>query len=552
MSQARKYCLGVDFGTDSVRCLLVSATDGQIQAEAVQSYPRWNKGLYCDPAANQFRQHPLDYIESLEIVVKEVLAKTNGAFNRHIVGISMATTGSTPVAVDRNGTPLALLPEFSQDPDAMFFLWKDHSAIREAADINSFCRRHRYPYLSYVGGRYSAEWFWSKLLYLKRKGSKVADACYGWVEHCDWMPFLLTGRQQLSQIKRGVCAAGHKALWSPVWEGFPPEDFWEALDPGLKDVVTHMDAKVYCSDQAAGYLSDDWAERLGLSTQVVVGIGALDAHIAAVGGQIQPYFLSKVMGTSTCDMLIAPATEVGDKLVTGICGQVEGSILPSMVGMEAGQSAFGDVYAWLEGVLNWSTSLGGVETGKKTSILSLLNIKAAELSPEQYHQLPLSLDWFNGRRTPDVDPLLKGAITGLTLGASPEAIFASLVEATCFGSRAIVDRFVEMGIEVRGILGVGGIAHKSPYAMQMMASVLNRPIQICSSDQVCALGAAMFAATIAAVHPNVETAIEKMGSGFSKTYTPDPVMVEIHNKRYEQYQHLGAAVGKIYHDLAAS
>lgn len=543
MNSIKTYCLGIDFGTDSVRCLLINALDGFEVAASVYDYPRWKEGLYCNAGDARFRQHPMDYIQSLEAVVKDVLDKVDPAIRSQICSLSMDTTGSSPAPVDRNGTPLALLPAFKDDPDAMFYLWKDHTAISEAIEINSFVDREKLPYLNYVGGYYSPEWFWSKLLHLLRKESKVAKACYSWVEHADWMPFLLTGGRDVHQLKRGICAAGHKALWSAKWNGFPPDSFWRGIDPLLSGFADRISKDVYTSDQPAGTLSEQWATRLGLSTDVKVGIGALDAHMGAVGGQIEPYYLSKVMGTSTCDMLVAPSVEIGDKLVHGICGQVPGSIIPGMIGMEAGQSAFGDVYAWFRDFLLEPLRLAGLDTRSiediKNTLLPRLNEQAMGISTEEWNGLPISLDWFNGRRSPDVNPLLKAATMGMHLGTSAVHIFASLVEATCFGSKAIVERFLKMNIPVKGVIGVGGISHKSAFVMQTLANVLGRPIKISSSHQSGALGAAMFGATLSGIYPDVSSAMMKMGKGFVRVYEPDPAMTTLHNQRYIQYQSLG-------------
>jgi len=542
-----KYCLGIDFGTDSVRCLLVEGTNGNKIAEATCSYPRWKKGLFCNAAQKIFRQHPLDYIESLVTVVQRALKEVDATIINCIGALSIDTTGSTPAPVDINGTPLALLDNFKEDPDAMFYLWKDHSGMQEASDISSYnatLGTEKGIYLDFVGGNYSPEWFWSKWLHLLRKNSPAAKACYCFVEHSDWMPFLLTGGKDVHNIKRNVCAAGHKGLWAQKWEGYPPEAFLAGIDSLLKDVRQRLSSAHYTSDQSAGVISPDWAEKLGLPKDVKIGIGALDAHMGAVGGQIEPYYLSKVIGTSTCDMMVVPEEELKDQLIDGICGQVPGSVIPGMVGMEAGQSAFGDVYSWFSKFLLQSVSLLDYPLGEKDNerLLQILSRQAASLTIEQWRLLPVSTDWFNGRRSPDVDPGLKAMITGLDLSMDPVMIFASLVEATCFGSQMIVERFINRGVPVKGIIGLGGIAHKSPFVMQLMASVLDRPIKINKSDECCALGAAMFAATQAGWYPDVNQAMAAMGQGFLKTYWPvsDLRWKSLIKERYRQYKQLAA------------
>ncbi|WP_347160411.1 ribulokinase [Pontibacter chitinilyticus] len=548
-----QYVIGVDYGTDSVRSVLVNALNGEELAASVYYYPRWQKGLYCIPSQNQFRQHPLDYVEGLEYTIKECLEKAGGAVVSAVKGISIDTTGSTPVAVNEAGTPLALLPAFQENPNAMFVLWKDHTAVNEAAEINAHAPKFEINYLKYVGGIYSSEWFWAKLLHVLREDEQVRDATYSWVEHCDWIPFLLTGGTDLMQMKRGVCAAGHKSLWAAEFGGLPPESFFSTLDPLLQGFTERLFKDTYTSAQPAGTLSQEWAQRLGLSTEVVVGVGAFDAHMGAVGGQIEPYHLSKVMGTSTCDMLVAPTEEVEDKLVYGICGQVPGSVIPGMMGLEAGQSAFGDTYAWFRKLLLWplQTLLSQSEVVSGDTAAALLKELSERIIPElskEAEQLPLTendefaIDWFNGRRTPDANQLLKGAILGLGLGSDAPRVFRALVEATCFGAKKIVDRFNEQGVPVKGLIGMGGVARKSPFIMQMMADVMDMPIRIHRSEQTCAIGAAMFAATAAGIYPRVEAAMAAMGQGFDATYTPDSARASIYARRYQKYKIHGEAI----------
>ncbi len=521
------FVIGIDYGTDSVRSLLVNASTGHEVAASVFYYPRWKEGLYCDPAVHQFRQHPLDYIEGLETTIKECLQKAGKEIAGRVKAISVDTTGSTPVAVDKTGTPLSLLPEFKNNPNAQFVLWKDHTATGEAAEINEHTKKFDTDYLSFVGGIYSSEWFWAKLLHIIRQDEAVRKNCYSFVEHCDWIPFLLTGETDVHRMRRSVCAAGHKALWAKEWGAMPPNDFFTSLDPLLDGFTSRLFTETFTSDKAAGTLSREWAERLGLSTEVIVGVGAFDAHMGAVGGQIEPYYLSKVMGTSTCDMLIAPTTEVKGKLVKGICVQVEGSIIPGMTGLEAGQSAFGDVYAWFKNLLDGETIEG-------------LSDSAAKLPFHENDEL--AIDWLNGRRTPDADQRLKAAIINLNLASDAPKIFKALVEATCFGGKAIVERFVEQGIPVKGLIGLGGVAKKSPYIMQVMANVMNMPIRIHQSEQTCAMGAAMFAATAAGIYEKVEDAMQAMGQGFDKEYLPDGAHTVYYKKRYEQYKRLGSFI----------
>jgi L-ribulokinase len=547
-----QFVIGVDYGTDSVRSIIVNAADGQEVASAIFYYPRWKKGLYCNPHENRFRQHPLDYVEGLEQTILSCLSHAGPSVAENVKAISIDTTGSSPVAVDETGTPLGLLPGFEHNPNALFVLWKDHTAVKEAAAINAHAAKFDINYLQFVGGIYSSEWFWAKLLHILREDEAVRIACHSWVEHCDWIPFLLTGGKQASAMKRSACAAGHKALWAKDFGpgGLPPDDFFCSLDPLLKGFTSRLFTQTYTADQPAGYLSKEWAGRLGLSTGVIVGIGAFDAHMGAVGGQIEPYHLSKVMGTSTCDMLVVPLNEVEGKLVKGICGQVPGSVIPGMMGMEAGQSAFGDAYAWFRNVLAWplqnilsGSALINGDTARALVAESLDKmipelVKQADLLPPKVHS-ELAVDWFNGRRTPDANQLLKGAISGLSLGTETPEIFRAIVESTCFGAKAIVDRFNNEGVPVKGLIGLGGVAKKSAFTMQMMADVMNMSIRIHRSEQTCALGAAMFAATAAGIYNRVEDAMDAMGQGFDAAYHPDPVRTGIYAERYKQYQALG-------------
>jgi L-ribulokinase len=435
----------------------------------------------------------------------------------------------------------------------MVVLWKDHTATREAAEINSHAQKFSTNYLQFVGGIYSSEWFWAKLLHVLRSDMHVRDATYSWVEHCDWIPFLLTGGRDVLQMKRGVCAAGHKALWSEAFGGLPPDDFFSSLDPLLRGFTKKLFKRTYTADQPAGTLSSEWAARLGLSQDVVVGVGAFDAHMGAVGGQIEAYHLSKVMGTSTCDMLVVPQGDMDGKLVRGICGQVDGSVIPGMIGLEAGQSAFGDTYAWFKNILSWplqsllaKSSLVTREVAGKlrdeisAAIIQELSNQAAALGMEESD--PIAVDWLNGRRTPDANQELKGAILGLNLGTDAVHMFKTLVEATCFGAKAIVDRFNDENVSVKGLIGLGGVARKSPYIMQVMADVMNMPIRIHRSEQTCAIGAAMFAATAASIYPRVEEAMNAMGQGFDQTYSPNAQRTALYAARYRKYLEAGGMI----------
>ena len=534
-----KYLIGLDYGTDSVRALVVNQNGTEV-ATSVYYYPRWRKGLYCEPSASLYRQHPLDYLEGLEVSIREALQQAGPEVAANVVGISVDTTGSTPVAVNEQGVPLSLTAAFAENPNAMFILWKDHTANVEAAEINDLASHWEVDFTQFVGGIYSSEWFWAKILHVLRVDPAVRTAAYSWVEHCDWISAELTGVLHPAQMRRSRCAAGHKAMWHESYDGLPSNGFLEALDPLLSGLRERLFKTTFTSDQPMGRISTHWASRLGLSPEVVIGVGAFDAHMGAIGAGIEPYSLVRVMGTSTCDMLVAPTSEVDGKLVKGICGQVDGSILPGMMGLEAGQSAFGDVYAWFQNVLSFPLKeiYNEEEAGAMVEkIIPALSEKAALLPVNATD--PVALDWLNGRRTPDANHRLRGAIAGLNLSHDAPAVFKALVEATAFGARSIVDRFRSEGIPVNEVVGIGGVSQKSPYVMQTLANVLNMPIKIVRSEQACALGAAICAAAAAGLYADLETAKRAMASGYHATYYPEPEKVPVYNLLYEQYRSLG-------------
>lgn len=551
-----RYTIGLDYGSDSVRALVVNTSNGEEVSSSVFNYPRWKEGKYCNPAKNQFRQHPKDYLEGLERTVKDVLMGLDREIINNIVAISVDTTGSTPVAVNKQGVPLSLTKGFEENPNAMFVLWKDHTAVGEAEEINNLSRKWGgTDFTKFEGGIYSSEWFWAKILHVIREDEAVRDAAFSWVEHCDWLPAVLTGNTDPLKLKRSRCAAGHKAMWHKDFDGLPAEEFLIKLDPMLAGLKERLFKETYTCEIKIGNLSKEWADKLGLSTKVAIGAGAFDAHLGALGGEIEPYYLSKVMGTSTCDMLIAPVNEVGAKLVNGICGQVDGSILPGMVGLEAGQSAFGDIYAWFSKVLMWPVEeiIGNMDwldqaTRNKikeqtaAKMITDLSAAAEKIPPEESGIV--ALDWMNGRRTPDANQELKGAITGLTLGTDAPKIFRALVEATAFGSKMINDRFISEGIRIDGIIALGGVAKKSDFVMQIVCDVLDMPIKVARSEQACALGSAMAASVVAGVHKDIPSAQKAMGGGFEKEYKPDRKRAKMYARLYEKYKKLGAFIEK--------
>ena len=536
----KKYVIGIDYGSDSCRGVIIDTDNGYELTSEVFYYPRWKQGRYCDAIKNQFRQHPLDYIEGLKHVVRTTVDRVGKEIANDIVGISIDTTGSTPCPINEAGVPLALLPEYADNPNAMFILWKDHTAVKEAAQINEVAKTWEgTSYTKYIGGVYSSEWFFAKILRTLRVDEAVRKAAYSWVEHCDWIPALLTGVKSAKEIKRSRCAAGHKAMWHKEFGGLPSEAFLVSIDPLLSGLRERLFEETYTADEVAGTLTAEWASALGLSEAVKVGIGAFDCHMGAVGGGIKPKALVKVMGTSTCDILIEDAQIVGEKLVEGICGQVDGSVIKGMIGMEAGQSAFGDIYAWYKNILTWS--LKWIPEAYKQEVEAKI-LYELEQEAEQVDPLTsgvLAVDWMNGRRTPYANQSLKGAITGISLGSNAPMLYRSLIEATAYGAKAIVECFRASGIEINEVIAIGGVAKKSPLNMQIVANVLDMPIKVAKSEQSVAVGAAIFAAVVGGVYETVEEAQANMASKIEKVYMPEAEKVDLYQELYKKYLKVG-------------
>jgi L-ribulokinase len=549
-----KYALGVDFGTDSVRSVIVDTANGSVLASHVANFKRWGEGNFCDPSENRFRQHPLDYMEGLTESVNGALKTLPGGSGDRVAGIGVDTTGSTPAPVDKTGTVLALRDDFADNPNAMFILWKDHTAVNEADRINETARGWGgTDFTKYSGGVYSSEWFWSKILHVQRTDGDVRNAAFSWIEHSDWIPALLTGNLDPVSLKRGRCAAGHKAMWHEEWNGLPPEDFLVKVDPLLAGLRGRLYSKTATADGLAGRLTGEWAGKLGLKPGTAVAVGSFDAHMGAVGAEISEKRFVMILGTSACDMAVASRKVVGDKLVDGICGQVDGSIIPGMIGLEAGQSSFGDVYAWFRNVLSWpfenllsGSGVVDIETAENIKervegeLISRLSEEAAKLDVTE--SAPVALDWLNGRRTPYADQKLKGAVTGLTLGTTAVTIFKALVESTAFGAKAIIERFKEEGIDIEEVVASGGIPKKSPFVMQVMSDVLDVPVMVAKTDQAGALGASMFAAVASGIYPSIMDAQNAMGNGFLTTYHPDRSKAKTYRNLYGRYLETGAAL----------
>jgi L-ribulokinase len=546
------YVIGVDFGSDSVRSILVDAQNGEVLSTSVYTYPRWKQGKYCDPAKSQYRQHPADHLEGLEQTIVSVVQQS-GVSTELIKGIGIDATGSSPMPLQKCGEPLAFSPEFAENPDAMMVLWKDHSAIDEAEEITQLAKTWGGDdYTRYSGGKYSSEWFWAKILFIYRHNPAIANARPNWVEHCDYIAGELTGLLEPEQLRRSRCGAGHKGLWHASWGGFPPAEFLEILHPELATLVAMMGNDTLTSDQAAGTLSTKWAEKLGLSTETVIAVGTIDAHAGAVGAGVKPGTLVKVMGTSTCDMLVATYEEVAPEPVSGISGQVDGSILPGLIGFEAGQAGFGDFLAWYKRLIatptfNLIQQSDHLNPTTKDKLLTELSENLMDYLNSEAMKVPLessvtAVDWINGRRSPVLNESAKSALTGLDMATGSGEIFKAMVESLCFGSKRIVDWFKEQGVKIDEVVGIGGIAKKSPFLVQTMADILNMPIGVAASDQTPALGAAIFAAVASGIYPNVQDASDAISSAKQEEYYPISTNVDYYHSKYRDYLALGKYV----------
>ena len=537
---ATKYTIGLDYGTNSVRTLIVNVANGREVASAVWNYAHGTQGVILARDPNLARQNPADYVTGAEITIKKALTvakrTVRGFKPDQIIGIGVDTTGSTPLPVDRNGHPLAFDRRFAKNPAAMAWLWKDHTGVAEAGEITDLARKIRPQYLAKCGGTYSSEWFFSKILHCLRTSPEVFEAAHLWVECADWVPAMLTGTEAPDQLTIGVCAAGHKAMFNDGWGGYPDAEFLSQLDPRMGQLRSRLRPKAHTIDRAVGGLTADWAKRTGLPAGLPVAVGAFDAHLGGVGSGIAPGTLVKIIGTSTCDMMVVP---LGDKLadIPGLCGIVPGSILPGYYGLEAGQSAVGDIFNWF---VNYIQPLG-----KKAGTHEALSAAAARLVPGESGLL--ALDWNNGNRTVLVDQRLTGLLLGQTLYTTPAEIYRTLIEATAFGALTIINRFEEYGLKVGQIVNCGGIAEKNPLVMQIYADVTGRPIKISRSAQTCALGAAIAGAVVAGKkaggYANFDDAQKTMTGLKSRVFQPNPKAHDVYKELYSLYRKLHDAFG---------
>jgi len=537
-SSDKRFAVGVDYGTNSVRALIVDVSDGSEVATHVYNYPSGDAGILLDAGdPNLARQNPADYIQGFyESVAGAIDAATRqrGFAADRIVGIGVDTTGSTPIPVDRQGMPLALQPAWSKNLAAHAWLWKDHTSYAEAEEITQRAARHKDGYLKKCGGSYSSEWYWSKILHCKRVAPKVFAAAYAWVELADFIPGFITGNLDPDTMPRGICAAGHKAMYHEQWGGLPSRAFLKSLDPDLPAVRDRYATPAVCADRVAGQLTAEIGKRVGLPAGIPVAAGAFDAHMGAVGAGIKPGTLVKIIGTSTCDMMVAPLSrELPD--IPGLCGIVPGSIIPGMYGLEAGQSAVGDIFNWFVKYLT-----PGDYTAKGDPHGNLTKV-AEQLKPGESGLL--ALDWNNGNRTILVDARLTGLLVGQTLHTSAPEVYRALVEATAFGALTIINRLEEYGVQVKEVVNCGGIAEKNPFVMQIYADVTGRPMKISRSAQTCALGAAIFGAVAGRAYTSVEQAQRKMTGTKPVYYRPNRASVAVYKRLYDLYRALHDAFG---------
>ncbi len=535
-----KYAIGVDFGTNSARAVVVDCASGAQLGEHVFPYPSGHQGILLDEKNHHLaRQHPADYVQGLEATIAGALDKaeaTDGFDRVDVIGIGVDTTGSTPMPVDENGTPLGMLPEWKDNPAAQAWLWKDHTSADEAKKITELAAEHRPEYLAKCGSTYSSEWFWSKIWHCLNVAPEVFDAAYSWVEYADWLPAVLAGNVKPLELKRGVCPAGHKAMYCDEWGGLPDKEFLAMLDPKLAELRDRLFEKAYDASTPAGGLCAEWAGKLGLTEGITIAIGAFDAHYGAVGAGVEEGTLVKIIGTSTCDCLVSPIEKKLED-IPGVCGIVNGSILPGHYGIEAGQSAVGDIFKWFVEVVCKGDD---AEHGRLTEAVAKQKPGESGL---------LALDWNNGNRCILVDPNLSGLLLGQSLHTTREEIYRALIEATAYGARAIVERIEEYGVKVSRVVCAGGIAEKNPMLMQIYADVLGCKMQIAASSQAVAVGSAVAAAVCAGPenggHASFPEAQKAMVAVKPEQYEPIPENQAAYDRLYALYRKVHDAFGGV-------
>lgn len=540
-----EYVIGVDFGSDSVRALVVDSRTGAEISGASSNYRRWSEGKYCDPSISQFRQHPLDYLESLEYVLKKVVSECPDPSGIRAIGVD--TTASTPALCDKNNTPLALLPGLEENPDAMFVLWKDHTGQKEANLFNDTVKASPVNYLLHCGNHCSAEYFWPKALHTLKSSKQISEKAEGAIECCDWITAVLTGHHDLSTMCMSHCAANIKKQFSPRWNGFPAKDFFDSLDPQLYKLVENQPKHSTDIDKPAGHLCKEWAEKIGLSGDVIVCTGIIDSYSGAIGGGVRDGSVVLNLGTSQCQMAVRERCGLTGKTIEGIFGEADDTIIPGYEGLEAGISAFGDLYAWFKRIVAWpmkklaneshDTNLKDAIAKAEDNILADLSNEALKLNITL--DSPLATDYINGRRTPNPQNALSGAIMGLRISTTAPEMFYAFAEASAFATKAVLDLYIENGVKVEQLIAIGGIAVKSPLVTQLISDLTQLPVEVSASGNNCALGAAIAASVAAGIHGSMEAAQDAMCPPISKVYNPNPDKAELLNARYIRYKALG-------------
>ncbi|MCR4921914.1 MAG: ribulokinase [Bacteroidaceae bacterium] len=544
------YVLGIEFGTDSARALLVNAQNGEETDTEVALYPRWMAGKYTAKSIAQFRHHPADYIDALQQCVGGITSRHPELADR-IAALSVDTTASTPCLVDKEATPLALKAEFADNPDAMFVVWKDHTGQQEADEINLLLSRQEVDYSLHSGRFYSVENFWCKVLHALRHSPELQREAYSAIEACDYIPALLTGCRNASSVKMGRCSAASKMMWAEEWGGYPPAEFFAKLDPLLLPILTHLPRQNYSCEEQAGTLTPEWAEKLGLRAGIPVGIGNVDAHSGGVGGGIRRGTMVLNLGTSACFMAVMPKEEMGDTIVEGIFGQAEGSILRGMTGFESGLSAFGDDFDWFRNLMAWPlrTIIGqdtSIDPATRRRIIETAEKQILEAAAREAEKLPITIhsplatDWFNGRRCPYANNTLTASMEGLTLSTSAAEIYYAIAEATAFATKRCIEHYIHYGIAAERLIAIGGIARKSPFVVQLLSDAMNMPVEVPSCLQAGTLGAAIHAAVVAGLYPSVSEAQKVLCKPASLHYQPRAERHALLERRYARYESLGA------------
>lgn len=545
----KDFVIGLDYGTDSARAVLVNAHTGEQIAEAVHPYARWKEGKYCNALESRFRQHPLDYIEALKSVLHGVL-DGNKDIAQYVRAIAVDTTASTPCLTDEHLQPLSLTEKYQNNPDAMFVLWKDHTGVAEAAAIEEACRKSDIDYTQVSGYHYSAECFWAKVMHLLGTNEDMRRDARSVIECSDFITATLTGTTDSSKARMGHCNAAQKMFWSEDWGGFPPESFFEALDPALVPILRTLNANKYTCDKPYGTICDSWAEELGLNKDVVIGCGNVDSHQGAIGAGVAYKRAMINLGTSGCCMFVIPNEVLQGRIIDGVFGQADSCIIPGLVGFEVGLSAFGDAYAWLKRVLAYPTVEILAKSDKVDAdtrealveeVLDKILISLGEDAAKLPHRLdaPFATDWFNGRRSPDPNQMLWGSLMGLHLSTTAPELYYAIVEATALAMKTIVDHLAQRGIEFDSFIGVGGIAQKSPFVMQMLADAIGKDVHVSETKQSCALGSAICASVVAGIYPTIEAAQAALCRPILRSYTPDAAHRELLQKRHQVYRAAG-------------